>query len=268
MARTAVVSSRGAKIQLSLPDQGDAAPRILMAACGGGAGLLAKVSVPVAEMQLRGFGQSRVDADSASTTGVFNLSGYMNDFDATLQQADMEKSVLLGYSHSGYFTTMYALRNPDKVAAMILIEPALFTDRADLEQRAKLAEQGDSIGAIQAMLSYVDRETGLDEDKSIKVAKAITDQAQSSVTIAREFRIRANNPISERELSELKMPILLVGGTESRVADMVVKAAACIPYANVFWVRGASHLDLLYNGNQKFGDQISGAINAFMATLR
>jgi pimeloyl-ACP methyl ester carboxylesterase len=64
------------------------------------------------------------------------------------------------------------------------------------------------------------------------------------------------------------MPVLLVGGTESRVADMVLKAAACIRYANVFWVRGAGHLDLLYNNNQKFGDQIAGAINAFMATLR
>lgn len=261
MARSAVVSSRGATIHVGLPNKAGVAPRIMMVACGGGAAMLSKVGVPVAEMQLRGFGQSRVDAD-------FQLSNYMDDIEAALQQTKMKNSALLGYSHGGYFTTMFALRNPNKVSGLILIEPALFTDRADLEHRANLAERGDSTGAIQAMLSYVDRETGLDEDKSAKVAKSIVNQAQSSATIAREFRIRANNPISERDLGELKMPVLLIGGTESRVADMVSKAAAHIPYANVFWVRGAGHLDLLYNKKKNFGDQISGSINSFMATLR
>ncbi|ALK08148.1 alpha/beta fold hydrolase [Blastochloris viridis] len=266
MARTAVVESRGAKIELSLPDQADAAPRILAVACGDVASLLSKVSQPIAEMQLRGFGQSRVNADAANV-GAFNLSHYVADFDVALQRTDMEKAVLLGYSHGGYFTTVYALRNPDKVKGLILVEPALFTDRDDLERRAKLAEGGKETEAIQVMLSYVDRGTGLDEDKSAKVAKQITGAAQNAATIANEFRIRAENPISERELAELKIPVLLIGGTKSRVADMVVKAAQIIPYANVFWVRGAGHLDLLFDGDKKFADQIAGAVNAFVATL-
>ncbi|MBR0922205.1 alpha/beta hydrolase [Bradyrhizobium diazoefficiens] len=259
MASTAIASSRGSKIEVTLPNK---QARLLAVACSGAASMLNKVSYPMAEMELRGFGKSRVEVDR------FDLASYMSDFDAGIRQTKMKNSVLLGYSHGGYFTTMYALRNPSKVSALVLIEPALFTERAELEHRAVLAEKGDGVGAIKAMLRYVDRETGLDEDRSAAEAKKITDHAQSSVTIAQELRIRAENPISERELGELKMPVLLIGGTESRVADMVIRAASCIPYASVSWVRGAGHLDLLYKpGNAKFHDRIAAVINGFMATL-
>ena len=100
-----------------------------------------------------------------------------------------------------------------------------------------------------------------------KMSKAIVSESQSSETLAQEFLIRARNPISQRDLTKLTMPVLLIGGTESRVADSVEKAAAVIPYANVAWIRGAGHLDLLWNGSAEVGAKVSAVINGFMETL-
>lgn len=263
MPAVELAESRNAKIALRLTADRGVAPRILMVACSG-AGMLARVTYPIAEMQQRGFGKSVIDDLAVKN---MSLKDYISDFDAAIKTTRAKSPVLLGYSHGGYFTTAYALHNAAAISALILVEPALFTDRAELEHRAALAATGDSDGAIQAMLSYVDRSVGLDRSKSDKMAKAITKEAQSGETLAQEFMIRARNPISARDLAKLTMPVLLIGGTESRVADSVEKAAAAIPYANVAWIRGAGHLDLLWNGSAEIGAKVSSVINGFMETL-
>jgi pimeloyl-ACP methyl ester carboxylesterase len=263
MPSVELAESRNAKIQVRLTADRGTIPRIVMAACGG-EDMLARVSYPIAEMQQRGFGKSVIEDRSVKD---FSLKDYMADFDAAIKTTRAKSPVILGYSHGGYFTTAYALHNPGAVSALILVEPALFTERAELEHRAELASKGDSDGAIQAMLSYVDRSVGLDRSKSTKMSKAIVSESQSSETLAQEFLIRARNPISKRDLTKLTMPDLLIGGTESRVADSVEKAAAVIPYANVAWIRGAGHLDLLWNGSAEVGAKVSAVINGFMETL-
>ncbi len=263
MPAVELATSRNAKIELRMTADRGVMPRILLAACGGQA-MLSRVSYPIAEMQQRGFGKSVIDARGIKE---MSLKDYIADFDAAMKTTSAKSPVLMGYSHGGFFTTAYALQKPSAISALILVEPALFTDRTELEHRAALASTGDSDGAIQSMLRYVDRSVGLDRATSSKMSKAITSEVQSGETLAQEFLIRARNPIYARDLSKLSMPVLLIGGTESRVADSVEKAAAAIPFANVAWIRGAGHLDLLWNGSDEIGAKVSAVINGFMATL-
>lgn len=262
MPSTQLAKSRMASIELRMPTRGT--PDMLMVACGGGTTMLDKVGNPIAEMQLRGLGGSKVDAQSEKTS---SLRDYMADFDSAIKAGKMKAPALLGYSHGGYFAAAYAALKPEAVSALILIEPALYTDRAELEHRAELAVKGDSEGSVHSMLNYIERSSQFADAEFSKTAGSISKSIQSGATLAQEFLVRARNPISSHELARLTMPVLLIGGTESRVSDMVVKAAQSIPHANVAWLRGASHLDLLWNGDAKIGARVSSVINGFMGSL-
>jgi pimeloyl-ACP methyl ester carboxylesterase len=214
---------------------------------------------PYVSIELRGFGKSVADAKE---TKSLSLASYMADFEVAVTATDTPSVTLIAYSHSGYFATAFALHRPESVKALVLIEPALFTDREELERRAELAEKGNGMESISSMLRYVDHGVGRDPEGMRSAAKSILDHSQGDEMLAAEFRIRADNPISERDLASLAMPVLLIGGTASRTSDFVTRAAAVIPCASVRWVRGASHLELV---DDKHARTVSGAINEFLA---
>jgi len=257
MASSAIIQSRGADLEIRSVKGKTSLPHLTVLACGGDQTL--QIDNPVTEVMLRGFGRSTV-----SDTDASDLDAYLNDIDATLAQRSGDKSAspLLGYSHGGYFATQYAIANPDRVSALILIEPALFTDRDELKKRAELAEQGDDEAAIQSMLRYVGGKREVSGRRG-GATKEILSEVQSSQTLAQEFRVRADNPVSTKDLARLKMPVLLIGGTESEVADSVTRSADAIPYANVVWIRGAGHLELFWRGDEKTNARVSAAIRGF-----
>jgi pimeloyl-ACP methyl ester carboxylesterase len=235
---------------------------IVAAACGNFSAL-DKLGWPVSQMQLRGFGKSVVTKDQAA---LFELHSYMADIDSVIDlhaspDNKSQKTVLFGYSHGGYFTTMHALGNPNNVSALILVEPALFTLREDLLDRAKMASEGKGIASIERMLRAVEPKIGLRVQAVNEVAKTIFDNVNDERALANEFRIRAENPITDENLSSLKMPVLLIGGTESHVRSTINRAFHSIPNASVSWVRGATHLDLQ---DDKYADHISSAVVQFL----
>lgn len=269
MANPSLLKSVAAEIELSI-EQGAGAKAmaagqpldtLVVAWDRTGGGALSDLNHNYALMQLRGFGKSRSDE---TRIDELNLAGYMADFDAAAAGIKSAAINLIAYSHGGYFATAYALHNPGAVKSLTLIEPALYTDRAELESRAELASQGKSVESVTQMLRYVDQTVGLDTNKAPAHAKNIVDHAQSSVTLAAEFRIRAENPISDSDLGRLSMPVLLIGGTASRTSSFVTRAASAIPFASVAWVRGATHLELM---DAQHAPKISGAINSFLSGI-
>lgn len=225
---------------------------------------LSKVSFPVNQMQLRGYGGSVV---RTTDRAAFSLDNYMSDIDVVIGSTEREsgpsRSVLFGYSHAGYFTTAYAIGNPQKVSALILVEPALYTDREELLKRIDLATKEEGLESIEAMLRYVDPGAAMRSDAR-ETARSITSNVNSNMTLIEEFRLRADSPISDDSLALLQMPVLLIGGTHSRVNWMVKRAAQAIPYASVAWIRGATHLSLQ---NEEYADDIASVVNCFAKQL-
>lgn len=215
-------------------------------------------AMPVAVMGLRGH-TGRGSKVTTEDKSAFELDNYMADFDSVLKELGARSINLFGYSYSGYFTTAYALANPGRVSSLILVEPALFTDAKELHRRAELAMSGDGVEALEAMLEYVSPE--LDAKARAASARAIREDWQSNYAFAGMFRARAERPIGEKALASLKMPVLLIGGTESHIGSMVKKAAEVIPYARVWWVKGANHLDLM---SEKYADELAAVVKAFM----
>lgn len=256
--KSMMVSSLNAKIEVNAA-QGVGKYSIVAIPCGQFSALN-KLSWPVNQMQLRGYGKSV----AKKVEGAFELHNYLADVDSVISSVNTEKTVLFGYSHGGYFATMHAIANPNNLAALILVEPALYTPRNDLLDRARMATEGKALESVERMLRFVDPKVGLKASESHQVAKTVLENVNDKNALAQEFRVRAENPIADENLSRLNMPVLLIGGTESPVNSMVKRAFQAIPHASVFWVRGATHLSLQ---GEDYSQQISDVMDNFLKSL-
>jgi len=189
----------------------------------------------------------------------YELRNYINDI-AVLVEHIQRRPVLLGYSHTAFFTVHYALENPDKIAALILIEPALFNDREELLSRARKALEGDEQGSIQELLEKVQPDLAEDPNLAKAYTKYVVQSTENANTLGMELLARANHPISVERLATLKMPVLLIGGTKSHAAYTVHRSAATLPFAYVWWVEGATHMDIM---GEVFAKKVATGINAF-----
>lgn len=248
----------GHETKLALERIGAGGTQALVAACGDSS-VLARVSFPYTNIDLRGQGQSKIDP---AAIPHMSLDSYMADLDATMAHLKSERLPIIAYSQAAFFITHYAVMNPDAVSKLVLIEPALFTKREELLKRAEIAERGNADGAVGAMLQYVQPSLGLNVRTSATVRKSIVAAAQSPEFIAASFRIRANHPITKRHLRSLKMPVLLIGGTKSHVKDMVTRAAALIPGSAVWWVPNAQHLDIM---TSHYAAQVGPVVESFLS---
>lgn len=211
----------------------------------------------VSVMQLPGYGQSRFNIDAASVT----LDDYLSAIDMACPS---DNAVLYGYSHGGYFMTQYALLNAGKVRALVLVEPALFSAKQDLLQRAALIDDGKEVESMASMVKTVESEAGRSEDQLRQLATQLVANVNSGVAVAQEYRIRAEHVVSEEDLAKLDIPVLLIAGTKSHASFMVKRAFQAIPHATVCWIQGASHLDLEKVENVQ---QIARAIDNFLESV-
>ncbi len=266
--QTRVVQSLQGVVELSRTGSGSGVARVpnglVAVACGGAFDPLAKLSWPVLSMQLRGYGKSRAaEGAGARDAGAFRMTNYMADFDAAFDSAKWKKGALLGYSHSGFFAAAYALARPERVSALILVEPAIGTaDREELLQRARLVQEGRAEESISRLFARVEPEVGLQDTAVKKAASAILNNVNEDRALVGELMARADHPISAADLTKLSMPVLLIGGTRSPISRTVRELASEIPFASVFWVRGARHSELM---DGKYAPQIGGAVEGFLA---
>ena len=220
-------------------------------------GLISAECKSINVLQMPGYGDSTITADVDALT----LDDYIEVLDQVIDTSD---GVLYGYSHSGYFMAQYALHRPDKVKAMVLVEPALYTPKQELLDRIALIEAGEDGQAMTSMLKFVGATHGRTDEQIDDTARTILQNVNSSSAVAREYRVRADNEVTEEALAGLKVPVLLIGGTDSHLSDMVKRAFQALPHAFVSWIEGATHLTL-ESGDYEL--EIAAAINAFLQAV-
>lgn len=208
-------------------------------------------------MQMPGYGASVITADDEGLT----LADYIETLD---QVIDTNDGVLYGYSHSGYFMAQYALHRPEKVKALVLVEPALYTPRQELLDRIALIEAGEDGAAMTTMLKFAGAAQESSAEAVDSTARSILRNVNSASAIAREYRVRADNEITDAALSALDVPVLLIGGTDSPINYMVKRAFQALPHAHVSWIEGATHLNL---ESGEYELEIAAAINAFLQAV-
>lgn len=199
----------------------------------------------------------------ADDPSAFTLDKYMSDLRVTFDRFTNAPVPVFAYSHTGYFAVNYALQDPDRISALVLVEPALYTDEAELRQRAELARSGAGADALASMIRYAGGTPDLGADERA-YAERLSQDWQEQAFMAYEWTLRADNPISDEQLASLRMPVLLIGGTASGAAFMVERAARAIPHAAVWWVHGADHFSLV---DPKNAEEIAGVMQAFLKSV-
>ena len=266
------IKSLGAEIGIEtfLPEQNalnippsPAEPKMIAVACNVIESLkLIGESQPVTVMDMRGqiIRGSRVASEAASS---FTIANYNADFESVRESMNVDKVHLFAYSPGGFFAVHYALKFPERVASLILVEPAIYTDKDDLTQRALLAEDGDGIGAMEAMLSYIDPK--IDKEVRRQMADDIVKDWQSPAVIARVFRLHGEELIRDNQLRPLrKIPTLLIGGEQSAMNFHIKRIAAAVPEASVWWIRGADHISIM---SEQYAKPIADVVKLFIGGL-
>ena len=226
----------------------------------GGGGVHSRLSVnrPTLTYSYRGSGQSSIPR----SLDEYSIDNYRDDTRQLAEHVGFSKFALVGYSHGGYFATDYALNYPDQVSSLVLVEPALFVDRAKLQDRVKLARQGDGEGAIHLLMKQMAPEMALNSREYNALVKAIRKNYPDPIGLAGDWYARATHEIAEKELSQISVPTLIIGGEQSWVRENIARAARFIPGAELVWMEGTHNLW------EERPREIAEAIESFVSARR
>lgn len=252
--------SDGLKIAYTPIDK-TAVPRVVLdkaviaAACGGQIDFR-DIGDPVMQVDFRGQGGSEIPRQRDG----FSIEGYASDMFAVASAVGVEKPILLGYSHAADGATFAALSKPDRVRALVLVEPALFVDKGQLKKRLKLAKAGKLDEALRLTFEFANpRIAKKNLDAAIANAKEF--YGSSGESFIGETSARLNSPINKDRLAAIKVPTLVVGGARSSIRSNVARVAKAIPGASTLWIDGADHF---LAGKSK---QVMRLIRAFVDSL-
>ena len=104
---------------------------------------------PVYAFDLLGFGRSsRPDFDEDPQTVE---ETFVNSIADTIKELGLEKCILIGHSFGGYLAYAYAIKHPEHVKSLVLVDPWGFTEKTqDWEQNEAVPKW---IKMMAAMLS-------------------------------------------------------------------------------------------------------------------
>jgi len=210
---------------------------------------------PVLNYSYRGSGQSSIP----KTLMEYSVGDYREDTRQLLDSVGLSKANLVGYSHGGYFAADYAFNYPEQVTALVLVEPALFVDRAKLQARINLVSSGNGDGAVQLLMTQMMPELAVGSDEYNEIVNAINANYPNPIGLAGEWYARSTNDFGENQLSQIRVPTLVIGGSKSWVRENIERTARLIP--------GAAHivLDGTHNLMEERPKEVTAAIDSFLS---
>ena len=213
------------------------------------------VNRPVLTYHYRGSGQSTVPQSLME----YSVEAYREDMQQLASQVGLGKFSLIGYSHGGYFAADYALAYPEQLSALVLVEPALFVDRAKLQERVKLAREGNGDHVIHVLMKQMVPEMAFNSKAYNDLVKAIKYNYPDPIGLAGEWYARSTNEIGEKELGGITVPTLVIGGERSWVRENIERTARSIPGAKQVWLDGTHNL------LEERPAEVTAAIESFLA---
>lgn len=207
----------------------------------------------------RGFGATRA-------TGPFSYWDSADDALGLLDHLGIDRAVFVGMSQGGFLSLRAALRAPDRVAGLVLIDSA-----ADVDDAA-------TIEGYQGMLHVFEHGSADERAAVFEVVSGLIlgDAALAAEWIPRWERIDrqqlviaggallGRDDISDRA-GEIRCPVLTVHGTADQAItlDRAEQLAAALPdHRGVVTVEGAAHAP-----NMTHPDQVNAALLGFLRTV-
>jgi pimeloyl-ACP methyl ester carboxylesterase len=192
----------------------------------------------VVALDMRGHGDS-----DASPNEAYALADYSIDIGRLLDGLGLERVVLVGHSSGGVAATAYAAGNPDRIAALVVVDSDIAGTTDGVPEHAaatgwgSLAEVVDYLGAMQpyATAAAIERQ-------AVHLAVQLPEgrwalRADPAVLGA---HVRAN---LHPEWSRLRCPALVLRGRASTVLthEAAVGLREALPGARIAELEGAGH---------------------------
>ena len=171
-----------------------------------------------------------------------------------LETKGIEKIHLVGWSLGGVIALDFALNNADRIKSLTLIEPPAWwllqstnRDSTDLHPPAKWFESfANKDTTEESLVSFLKEVGAIEPGIDPKSTRAWRLAWQHRLAIASSWRVIGHKDDPKR-LEVLKMPVLLVKGTDSLKRDRLIieTLAELIPHSHLLEIQGrhTSHLE-------------------------
>ena len=205
--------------------------------------LLPRLGLRTIAIDLRGFGLStRIEE-----AGAYSLDEYLDDVLALLDTLRLERVAIVGQSMGGGLTLRFALRYPERVSRIVLINPTSlvplrFLPLVRTMPRAVVAALGKrlvprwAVGFIMRRVAYANAKAvtqrDIDEYWAPTQLPGYTLAARGALT---DFDWSV---VSDAEAGSLAVPALVILGRQDRLIANTESAAKRLRGADVCWLAG------------------------------
>jgi pimeloyl-ACP methyl ester carboxylesterase len=193
-------------------------------------------------LDLPGFGSSPTLREDAS------IAAYARAVLALLDEQGIGKAVFGGCSMGGYIIFEIWRQAKKRVAGMILCDTRAEADtEATKEARQQSIENVRANGLDQlaeGMIGKVFGETTISKNQDLVASIKHTIQESSPVGVIHALQAMASRPDSTEDLSMMKVPALILVGSEDKVTPMSAakRMADELPNAELIEIANAGHL--------------------------
>lgn len=245
-----VALASGVRVRIAESGPRDGAPVIMVPGWGGTVYMfrhafdqLARRGMRAIAMDPRGFGLS----DRPTAPGSYSLDAYLADLSSLLDALGLERAALVGQSMGGAIALHFALRFPERVTRLVLINPAglvplRFMPLLRMTPRFLLAALGRRavprwvVAIILERLAYGDPREVTERDVDEYWAPTqLPGYVSAGRTVLSEFDWR---PLSDEQASRLTTPTMVMLGAADRLISNDERAARRLPGATVHCLAG------------------------------
>jgi pimeloyl-ACP methyl ester carboxylesterase len=208
----------------------------------------------------------------------YSVQGNVELLAGLLDELGVEQAILVGNSAGGGVAVAFALEHPERVQALVLVDPALGSGKGERFPAWALpllaTPQMRHLGQL-----LVRNIAGKSGDETIRLAWHDPSKIGSEVFAGYRKPLKANNwdkalyefsiarnPEDYRSrLAELAMPILVVTGDDDRIVPTqgTMELAGEIPSAQLIVFNGCGHVP-----HEECPDQFMSAMEGFLAAIK
>ncbi len=214
----------------------------------------------IVAVDLRGHGGS-TGADGSAIA----METYASDIAALLNHLGIARAVVGGISMGGYVALAFALRYPGRTAGLVLANTRAAADNPEWKafREAMVLGIGEK-GAAYVVENYGGKPLRADAPPAILHEMQAMIRRQRQEGLVSGVRAMAARPDRVAELSSIRVPTLVIHGTDDRFipaseAEVLHRGIAGSRFVNI---PGAGHLS-----NMDSAEAFNAALDAFLAPL-